>query len=386
MKLNVRPIASHGRDFNRFVELPYRLHQNLEHWVPPLRPDVKLMFDREKNPFFEHSEVQAFLAERPEGSGSRVVGRIAAIENSAHNDFHDDRVGFFGFFECEEDPEAAAALFDAASDWLGARDLDTMRGPANFSTNDDCGLLIHGFHRPAALMMPYNPPYYEKLVEGVGFAKARDLVAFYLAATEIPERLNRAADLVKRRSKVTTRPLNMKKYSQEIDLVREIYNTAWEKNWGFVPLTEHEVDHLAKQLKPVVDANLIRFAEVDNEPIAFVLALPDMNLVLRHLGGRLGPIELAKLLWYSRKIDMLRVFTLGIKPGFRSSGIDALLYRDIFQYGYARGIFRGEFSWVLEDNLAMCRPLERMGAKMDRTYRLYDRPIQKTPSHVDRGE
>lgn len=344
------------------------------------------MFDREKNPFFEHSEVQAFLAERPEGPGPRVVGRIAAIENRVHNDFHNDRIGFFGFFECEEDPEAAAALFDAASVWLGARDLDTMRGPSNFSTNDDCGLLIRGFHRPAALMMPYNPPYYEKLLESGGFAKARDLLAFYLAATEIPERLNKAADLVKRRSKVTTRPLNMKRFSQEIDLVREIYNTAWEKNWGFVPLTEHEIDHLAKQLKPVVDPNLVRFAEVDNEPIAFVLALPDMNLVLRHLGGRLGPIELLKLLWYSRKIDMLRVFTLGIKPGFRSSGIDALLYRDIFQHGYARGIFRGEFSWVLEDNLAMCRPLERMGAKMDRTYRLYERPIQNTPSHVDRGE
>ena len=374
MTLTVRPIESSGKDFRSFVEFPYQLNRHVENWVPNLKSDVIKLFDRSKNPFFEHAEVQAFVAERPEGKGARIVGRIAAIENRLHNEIHEDRVGFFGFFDCEEDPEAAMALFEAAGAWLSERGFDTMRGPVNFSTNDDCGLLIQGFHRPPAILMPFNPPYYEKLVEAAGFTKAKDLFAFYHEG-QAPDFLRRAGERVKRRSGATTRGMDMSRFAQEVDLIRDLYNGAWEKNWGFIPLTQHEVDHLARELKPVVDPNLVRFVEVDGETVGFTLSLPDLNQVLTHLDGRLGPWGMVKYLWYSKKINMLRTLTLGVKESHRSMGLDSLLYLDLYDYGNRRGIHRGEFSWVLEDNLTMCKPLERIGASVDRVYRIYDRPL-----------
>jgi hypothetical protein len=375
MKPTVRPIASKGSDFRRFVDLPYRLHRDLENWVPVLKQDVEKLFDEEKNPFFEHAGVQVFVAERPEGGRDRVVGRIAAIHNKLHNEIQEDQVGFFGFFECEEDPDAAVALFDAASGWLASRGLDTMRGPANFSSNDDWGLLVRGFHRPPAVLMPYNPPYYEKLIEGAGFTKVKDVLAFYHQAREVPPNLLRAANRVEKRVGATTRGLDMSRFEEEVETVRRLYNSAWERNWGFVPMTEHEIDHMAKDLKPVVVPELVRFVEVKGEIVGFALALPDLNQVLTHLGGNMGPLEILKFLWYRRKIDTLRVLTLGLLPEYRSQGLDVLMYRDLFQAGFKRGIWHGEFSWVLEDNLVMCRPLERMGAAVDRVYRLYDRPV-----------
>ncbi len=383
MRFQIRPVSPRGRDLREFVELPYRLHRGLEHWVPPLRRDVEFLLDRARNPFYEHGATQCFVAERPAGTATRVVGRIVAIENHAHNAFHQDRVGFFGLFECEEDPEAAAMLFDAAAGWLGARGLDTLRGPVNLSTNDDCGLLIRGFHRPPAVLMPYHPRYYERLVEGAGFVKAKDLLAFFHDEGEIPESLARAAERVARRSRAVTRSLDRSRYLAEVDVIRDLYNAAWERNWGFVPMTKREIDHMAKELKAVLVPELVRIAEVRGEPVAFALALPDLNQVLARLEGRLGPWGLVKFLWFQRKVDSLRVLTLGIREGYRASGIDVLLYYDLFRMGFARGIRRGEFSWVLEDNLAMSRPLERIGAVADRVYRIYDRPIP--PARPPRG-
>jgi len=198
MTLAVRAVPPQGREFSPFLELPYRLHQNLPNWVPPLRDDVKLMFDHKKNPFFEHAEVEQWVAEKD----GRVVGRIAAVVNRAHNDFHHDKVGFWGFFESEDDPEVAKLLFDTAERWLAQRGMDTMRGPANFSTNDDCGLLVKGFDKPPYLLMPHNPPYYEKLVEGGGFVKAKDLLAYSHVPPTTNEFMNRAADRVARRTGV----------------------------------------------------------------------------------------------------------------------------------------------------------------------------------------
>jgi len=377
MRVQIRPIRPEGHDLRSFVDLPYRIHRTLEHWVPPLRRDVEFLLHTSKNPFYEHGEVQSFLAERTEGAAARVVGRISAIENHAHNAFHQDKVGFFGLFECEEDPEAAAGLFDAAAAWLATRNLDVLRGPVNLSTNDDCGLLIRGFHRPPAVLMPFHPPYYERLVEGAGFAKAKDLLAFYYAG-EIPETLARAAERVARRNRARTRSLDMSRFLAEVDAIRDLYNSAWERNWGFVPMTKHEIDHMAKELRAVIAPSIVRIAEVRGEPVGFALALPDLNQVLMHLGGRMGPWGLCKFLWHRRRVNGLRVLTLGIKEGYRASGIDVLMYHDLFREGFAIGIDRGEFSWVLEDNLAMARPLERIGATADRVYRLYDRPIRPT--------
>jgi hypothetical protein len=225
--------------------------------------------------------------------------------------------------------------------------------------------------------MPFNPPYYEKLVEAAGFAKAKDLLAFYHEG-QAPDFLRRAGERVKRRSGATTRGLDMSRFEQEVDLIRDLYNGAWEKNWGFIPMTQHEVDHLARELKPVVDPSLVRFVELDGETVGFALSLPDLNQVLSHLDGKMGPWGMVKFLWYSKKVNMLRTLILGIKESHRSMGLDSLLYLDLYDFGNRRGIYRGEFSWILEDNLTMCKPLERVGATVDRIYRIYDRPL--TPS------
>jgi GNAT superfamily N-acetyltransferase len=339
--------------------------------VPPLKADVRHLFDRAKNPFFEHATIESWLAL----AGERVVGRITAIDNRAHNDFHGDATGFFGFFECENDPAAAGALFDAAAGWLAARGKDVMRGPMNFSTNDDCGTLIEGFDTPPTIMMPHNLPYHAELYAAHGFVKAKDMIAYWMDREELPERLERGVELLRRRKGIVTRPMDMKHFDRDVGIIRAIYNDAWEKNWGFVPMTRSEIEHLAKQLKPVVDPEIVVFAEVRGEPIAFGLGLPDYNQALKHTGGELLPFGFLALLWHRRKINQARVLTLGVKSGYRSSGVDALLYHELFHRCHRQGYPKGEFSWILEDNLAMRRPLENMGGVQYKTYRVYDRPL-----------
>jgi GNAT superfamily N-acetyltransferase len=329
------------------------------------------MFDRAKNPFFAHAEIECFLAL----AGERVVGRIVAIDNRAHNEFHGDRIGFFGFFECEDDPAAATALFDAAGRWLSARGKDVLRGPMNFSTNDDCGSLIEGFDTPPAIMMPHNPAYHARLYAAGGFVRAKDIVAYWYEGVTLPERMIRGVELVRRRKGVTVRPLDMKRYDQEVALIRTIYNDAWERNWGFVPMTEAEIEHMAVQLKPVVEPGLIVFAEIRGEPVGFGLGLPDFNVALKHAHGELFPFGFLSILWHKRSIKQARILTLGVRAGYRASGIDALLITELFNRCVARGIYKGEFSWILEDNLAMRRPLENLGATVYKTYRVYDRPL-----------
>jgi hypothetical protein len=370
MALLIRPVRDPS-DFTRFIDLPFRLYRDVPMWVPPLKSDVRGMFDRAKNPFFEHAEVESFLAVRDD----RVVGRIAAIDNRAHNEFHEDRVGFFGFFECEEDPEAAGALFDAAEAWLAARGKDILRGPVNFSTNDDCGSLIDGFDTPPTIMMPHNLPYHARLYDAARFAKAKDLLAYWIGHDRPPERIARAVEIVRKRKGIVTRSLDMKRFDADVAIVREIYNDAWEKNWGFIPMTAAEFDHMAKQLKPVVHPGMVVFAEIKGEPVGFALGLPDFNIPLKHANGELFPFGFLKIWWYTRQIHQARVLTLGIKKGHRASGIDAILINEMFVRGHEYGYNKGEFSWILEDNLAMRRPLESTGAAAYKTYRIYERPI-----------
>lgn len=375
MTLIVRPVTD-SRDFSRFIDLPFALYRDDPLWVPPLKSDVRGTFDRKKNPFFEHADVESFLALR----NGRPVGRIAAIVNRAHNEFHDDKVGFFGFFECENDPEAARALFDAAEKWVAARGMDRLRGPMNFSTNDDCGSLIAGFETPPAILMPHNPPHYASLYEAAGFEKAKDLLAYWLGDDQAPERIVKAVDLIRRRKGFVVRPMDKKRFDSEVGLIQQIYNNAWEKNWGFVPMTKAEIEHMAGQLKPVVDPELVVFAELRGEPIAFALGLPDLNVALKHANGSLFPLGALKIWWHSRNIHRIRVLTLGIKEGYRTSGVDVLLYYELFRRGSAAGYHSGEFSWILEDNLAMRRPLENMGCVAYKTYRVYDRLIVRSES------
>ncbi len=353
------------------------MYQRDPHWVPPLRMEVRKLLDRSRNPFFDHAEAEYFLAER-EG---KPVGRIAAISNRLHNEIHGDKVGFFGFFESIYDHAVADALFAEAAAWLRARGHDVMRGPASFSTNDECGLLVDGFDMPPALMMPHNPPYYERLMLAAGFAKAKDLLVYrggYLAEyLPVPERLARGTELLQKRQGVTIRGLDMANFPAEVETIKRLYNRCWEKNWGFIPMTDREIDYLAEQFKPVVIPDMVPLAIKDGEIVGFGLVLPDLNQVFqRHRSGRLTPALIADLLFSLKfkRVRRARILLLGVVPELRGKGIDAMLYHWIWTHAAAHKIYWGEAGWILEDNAAMNAGLEKMEFTVYKTYRLYDRP------------
>jgi GNAT superfamily N-acetyltransferase len=338
---------------------------------------METLLSRTKNPFFEHAQAEYFIAERD----GVVVGRIAAISNRLHNETHGDRVGFFGFFESIDDQAVADALLTAAADWCRALGHDVLRGPASFSVNDECGLLVDGFDSPPTLMMPHNPRSYIALLERAGFTKAKDLWVYQGGSEEryvpVPERLARATELIRQRQAITLRALNMKNFEGEVERIKELYNSAWEKNWGFVPMTEREIDHLAEQFKPVVIPELVPMAEKDGKLIGFGIALPDLNVVFRkNRSGRLFPMIL-KLLWAlkAKRIRRARILLLGVLPEHQGKGIDAMLYHWIWTKSGERGIYWGEAGWILEDNPAMNAGLEKMTFRVYKTYRLYDRRI-----------
>ncbi len=358
-------------DLEAFLALPYELHRRLPGWTPLLRRDVRTALDPARNPFFDHAERELFLARR----GARVVGRIAAILDRLHNETHGDRVGMFGFFESVDEREVACALFDAAAAWLRARQRDVLRGPLSPSINDEAGLLVDGFETPSVLMMPHNPRYYPALVEGAGFRKAKDLLAFQSTGTELPARLVAATEVVSKRYGVACRRIDMKRFPDEVALVQRLFNSGWQSNWGAVPLTDREVGHLAAQLKPLVVPDVVLFAEHERRPIGFGAAVPDLNVALRaNPSGRLFP-GILKVLWASRRITRLRVLLLGFVPEWHGRGVDAVLYRHIWENGRARGYDWAEAGWILEDNHAMINGLTRMGFEVYKTYRVYERPI-----------
>jgi len=334
--------------------------------------EEKKRLDPKKNPFFEHGSVELFLAYR----GGEPVGRIAAVENTLHNEIHSDRMGFFGQFECLEDEEASRALLDQAATWVRARGLTTIRGPVNFSLNEESGLLVDAFDDPPAILMTYNPPYYQQLLESWGLEKAKDLWAWVGEKKGFDQaRFGRLEKLIARSPHdIRVRPLDMKNFQREVELVRDLYNQAWEANWGFVPMTDAEVDHMAKGLKPVVDPNLALIGEIDGKPAGFSLSLPDINQAIAGINGRLLPFGFLKFFMGMKKITRLRIITLGLLPEYRRSGLDALFYLETFKRGTAKGYY-GESSWILEDNTLMNRSLEKMGFKVYKTYRLYDKVL-----------
>ena len=332
--------------------------------------DVRTLLTPRKNPFFEHAELQAFLARRD----GRVVGRIAAIKNDAHTRTHGDRVGFYGFFEAVNEQPVADALFEVAARWVQERGFRVLRGPMSPSINDECGLLVDGFDTPPTLMMPHNPAYYVALHERSGFTKAKDLLALVSPGSEVPERITRVAHVLAERRGIKLRPLNLKRFREEVDLIKALYNQAWEKNWGFVPLTEAEIDHLAKQLKPIVEPDLICFAEREGRVIGFAVALPDLNVALKHNpSGRV--YGLPKVLWYARKVHRCRILLLGLLKEYRVSGVDALMYHWIWTKGLAHGYTWGEAGWILEDNAAMLNGAQQLGFRPYKTYRIYDKSV-----------
>ena len=369
--LRVREIPP-GESLRPFIDLAWTVNARDPHWVPPLRMAVKTVLDRRKHPFHRHAEVAYLLAER----GGRPVGRIAAVVNRQYNEYHQDRTGFFGLFECADDPEAARALVEAAAAWLRARGMERMVGPMNFSTNDELsspGVLVEGFDTPPVVMMSHNPPYYARLLEGAGLVQEKDLVAYWMPSPEPPARAVAAMERLAGRMGARIRSVRMKELKDEVRRVQEVYNAAWSRNWGFVPMTQAEFEHMAKELRPVVDPGIVFLAEKeDGEPIGFCLCLPDLNRAFRHLpDGRLLPFGIFRFLWHRRKIDTLRVLTLGLKPGYQHLGLGAAMYVHAFRVAAGRGYRAGEGSWILEDNREMRGAMEKMGATAYKTYRVY---------------
>ena len=358
-------------DLESFVALPYALHRTDPCFTPPLRRDVRALLDPARNPFFRHAERELFLAR----VGGRVVGRIAAIQDRLHDETHRDGAGFFGFFDVVRDLAVARGLLDAASSFLAARGLRFARGPFSPSINEEAGMLVEGFSTPSVVMMPHNPSYYPELIEAAGFEGVKDLLAFERLATELPARLVAATDRIARRHGLRCRALEMKRFKGEVALVKRLLNAAWQGNWGAVAMTDAEVVHLARQLRPIVVPELVVFAEREGEAVGFAAAIPDLNVALRaNPSGRLVP-GILKVLWAARRIRRLRVILLGVLPEWQGRAVDALLYRRIWESARALGYEWAEAGWVLEDNHVMRNGLARMGFRVYKRYRVYERPL-----------
>jgi GNAT superfamily N-acetyltransferase len=317
--------------------------------------------------------MEMFLAER-DGS---VAGRIAAVLNHNHNREHNENLGFFGFFECLDDQETANALLDAVHAWLKAKGVSAVRGPASPSVNDEYGLLVDGFDKPPAILMPYNPPYYAKLLEQYGFTKAKDLYAFYLHQDRVfSEKMVRVAEAVKKRAGLVFRSLNMKDFDNEKKKIHHLYTRGWERNWGEVPLTDDEFEYMAKDLKSIVDPEVVVIAESKGKPVGFGLSLPDLNQVLKdNRRGWLIPAVI-RLLLFRKRINYARVIILGVLPEYLNAGIGGVLFYETGRRLTARGYYHGEASWVLEDNTMMTRGAELMNGTKDKTYRIYQMAVR----------
>jgi GNAT superfamily N-acetyltransferase len=363
--------AAGRKDLRRFIEYPYRKYRNDPNWVPPLLISEWERFDPRRNPFFHHARIDLYLALRDD----RVVGRIAAIDDDNHNRTHDENLLFFGFFEAEDD-EVAGSLFATVEGRARQLGRDLVRGPANPSMNDGSGFQIDAFDTVPFLMMPQNPPEYPGYVEAAGFEKAMDLYAWLFDAEQGPsERLSRMAERVRRRERPVLRSADMKRLDREARILKRVYNEAWERNWGFVKYTDAEFDHLVEELKLILDPELALFLEIDGSIAAIAIAIPDVNQVLRTMNGRLLPFGIFKLLTRKRRIDRGRLPILGVMPEFRNRGLELVLIDEIARRGAAKGLRSGECSWVLETNTAMNRGIEAAGARLYKTYRLYEKSV-----------
>jgi len=360
------------KDLKTFLHFPWRIYRRDPNWVPPLLKEYAFHFSPQ-NPFLHHAEIVPYLAIR-DGS---IAGRMAAIIDRNYIDFHHEETGFFGFFESINDPSVTHALLDQVKGFLRSRGLNTVMGPVNPSTNDECGLLIDGFDSSPCFMMPYNPQYYQGLLEGCGLEKAKDLYANIMYGDNgFPDRIRRiSSSVIKRVPGLTIRAINSRRLDEEVMLVKEVYNGAWHDNWGFVPLTDEEMDLLIKKLKSLLVPDLALFAVIGDKTVGFALAMPDYNSVIKKLNGRLGPLGLLKFFYYSRRIDTVRVMLLGVKAEYRKRGIEALLYTELFRRGMALGYKKGELSWILEDNSAMRNIIESLGGMAYKRYRLYEKPL-----------
>jgi GNAT superfamily N-acetyltransferase len=374
MSLEIRAVASH-REIREFIELPFRLHSTSPHWVPPLRLDQRLLLSRKRNPFFRHGDARLFLAWRD----GRVVGRITAHFNEAYDLQHpDESTGMFGFVEFEEDVEIVRALLAAAAGWLRARGRARMLGPMNFTMNDESGVLIEGFDREPMIRQPWQPPYYQRLLEEAGMAKAIDLFMWELQIADrakIRPILFRLAEEASTKHGVELRKMTRRTLRADLDEFAEVYNSAWSQNWDFVPFSKEDLDAQAAEYQLVFDRDWMMVAEKDGEAIAAALSFPDMNQVLKKMHGRLLPFGWWHWLRRYRTIDRVRVGFLGVKPEYQHTGVAAQLYIEHFDVAERTHRKWGEMGWILETNRAMNRGMEAMGGRIVKRYRMYEQAL-----------
>lgn len=358
-----------------FITYPNKLYRDDKNYVTPLYSERKEFLDLKKNPFYRTAKVKLFLAM----DGATVVGRIATCINYTHNEVHSEQVGFFGFFDCPDDFEIASVLLKVAMITLKKEKMEKMRGPADFSTNHECGFLVEGFDSPPVVMMTYNQPYLPRLAEKFGLKKSMDLLAYHSPPDmEMPERFVKIVDRMSKRSQVTLRSIRMNDFDNEVSSINKIYQKAWEANWGFVPMQEDEFFYMAKNLKQIIEPDLVLIAEHDGIPVGFSMAVPDVNQALIHLKGKLFPLGLPKLLWHTKvrnKIDTIRIVTLGVMPEYRKRGVDAMMYVETYKRGLRLGYKAAEASWILEVNELMRIALEQMGFSAYKRYRLVEMPL-----------
>jgi len=378
-RFRIRQVAD-DRDRWAFVKFPWTVYRNDPNWVPPLVTERRDYIDPRKNPFFEHTDAAFFLAERPNGE---VLGTIAATVDHNYNAFQEVQVGWFGLFEVIEDYRVAEALLSTARDWVRDQGMTAILGPVNLSTNAEYALLIDGFDSPPVVMMTYNPPYYVDFIERFGFEKARDLYAYLFEAAimihNLPRKLVRVAETTMQRGKIRIRKVNMKDWGDEVERAQVVYNSAWERLWGFVPMTDAEINHLAQELRAILDPDLVFVAEDGDRPVGISVGLPDVNQAL--LKARPGPSRwsvpwtLLKFLRYRKQITTWRGLIMGVVKEYRGRGIEAALFMETGNAAISKGYTLCEGSLVLEDNTMMNRLARRLGGEAYKTYRIYELPL-----------
>jgi hypothetical protein len=372
----VRPVQGR-RDIREFIELPFRLHSTSSVWVPPLRLERRLFLNRRLNAFFKHGDAQLFLAERD----GRVVGRISAQVDHAYNRHHGDRRGWFGFFDCEDDPEAAAALVARAEAWLRERGMTRMSGPADFTMNDESGIVIEGHERAPLIRQPWHPPYYQHLLEGADVALEKE-VDLFMWELEISDReqmlpiLPELARDAREKHGVTIRRMSRRHLRRDLDVFAEIYNRAWRRNFGFVPYDAADLDQYALEMQVGFSKDWFMVAEVAGEPVAIAITIPDLNQVQRRMNGRILPFGWWHFLRRNSYINQVRVGFLGVKPKFQHTGAAAALYVEHFDTSARHPLVKGgEMGWILETNRAMNRGMEAMNGRIVKKYRVYGRDL-----------
>lgn len=371
MSLRVRKVESR-RDLGRFIRLPWRIYAGDPNWIPPLIMDVRTRLDRKKHPFFAHAEADYFLAERD----GEVAGRVAAVVDRNHNAAHREKVVFFGFFESDNDPAVARGLLDAAAAWGRERGMNALRGPANLSLNDECALLVEGFDKPPAFMMPYNPAYYPDLMAASDLGKAKDLYAFYLdRETEAMRKIRPVIERTRASGEFVIRPIDKSRALEEARSIAAIYNDGWTGNWGFVPWTEDEMKHMVRDLIRFADPAIILFAEHRGRPVGFACGIPNLNEVLAKMNGRLFPFGWARYLFGRGKIKGVRTPVFGLLRSYFNSGLSYLLFDEFQTAIKARGYAWAEMSWELEDNEAINRFIASIGGRIYKRYRIYEKGI-----------